>query len=744
MTNNVTTMTVSAAQWTEDALADVVAVKNGLARRGQIELARAIANAIASRVPLLAEGGTGTGKTFAYLVPALLSDRPTVVATHTKTLQDQLLADAELVVDALHTAGHLDHRPRVAVLKGRKGYACVAKARGVFDGDDGAPPEDGQQFLNDADSADERDAELSATAKEVLALRAWIEEDAVNGEQSEVPFEHSAQAWDAVSVSTDECLGPQCVLRGQCFAEKARDRAQSASVIVVNQALLATSFKYPSVLLDDVSRSVATVVVDEAHELESVVANAFGASVSLERISNLANRIRRLSAETPPPPKGRRRGTTVDTEARVTPALRTLDTETDKLRAALPMPATPDRAVMANTRISTRIAAVLNALEHVYSAVATRRKKLAGRLDTSEVVLARWDLMMRAATNLIGDLELMLHGTTDEQVVWLESVGPRPVLNAARFNVSKTIFTHLLEAYGSSVFTSATLTVARSFQSPARRLGLTLLRQGKATPGDGLMTLVAASPFDYRRQGKIWLPTGMPAPSDPTYARRVAQVVARVVSAAHGRTMALFTSWSALNSASEYLSEHLPSVRLLVQQRGASTAQLARTFATDPHSVLLGTRSFMTGISIDGPSCIAVVLDKLPFTPPTDPISAARADAVDARGGNGFTEVAVAAACLTLAQASGRLIRTIADRGVFVLCDPRVGAQSTVRYRSMVMRSLPPMPAADEQTALGYLRTVAAEADAALSTIPIDAHDSYCGPHDQRRDPWSPDRRSTR
>jgi ATP-dependent DNA helicase DinG len=733
----------SAAQWTEHALADVVAVKNGLARRGQIELARAIANAIASRVPLLAEAGTGTGKTFAYLVPALLSGRPTVVATHTKTLQDQLLADAELVVDALHAAGHLDQRPRVAVLKGRKGYACVAKARGVFDGDDEAPPEDGQQFLNDAENADERDDELSATAKEVLALRAWIEEDAVDGEQSQVPFEHSARAWDAVSVSTDECLGPQCVLRGQCFAEKARDRSQSASVIVVNQALLATSFKYPSLLLDDVSRSVATIVVDEAHELESVVAHAFGATVSLDRIGNLAKRIRRLSAETPPPPKVRKQATAVETEARVTPALGTLDTVAERLRAALPLPASPDRAVMADKRISTAVAAVLNALEHVYSAVTARRRKMAGS-GASEVVLARWDLLMRATANLIGDLELMIRGTTDEQVVWLESVGTRPVLNAARFNVSKTIFTHLLEAYGSSVFTSATLTVARSFQSPARRLGLTLLRQGKATPGDGLMTLAASSPFDYQRQGKIWLPMGLPAPGDPAYATSVAEVIARVVSAAHGRTMALFTSWSALNSASEYLSVHLPSVQFLVQQRGASTAQLARTFAENQHAVLLGTRSFMTGISIEGMSCIAVVLDKLPFTPPTDPISAARADAADARGGNGFTEVAVAAACLTLAQASGRLIRSVTDKGVFVLCDPRVGSQSTARYRHMFMQSLPPMPVADEQTTLGYLRTVAAEADAALDTFPVDGHDSRCGPGDDGPAPWSPQRRSTR
>lgn len=656
---------VSAADATQKALAAIVAAKGGADRDGQILLARTAANAIARKLPAIIQAGTGTGKTFGYGVPALLSRRRVLIATHTKALQAQLKSDLEFLADTMYSNGFVDRRPEIAVLKGRRSYACMAKVTGELDA---AGDRQLELAPEPATSADPQ-----RLALEVMSLRQWAQEDTDTGDQAEVPFPHSPAAWDQVSVSADECLSKDCPLLDACFSRRAHDIAEEADVVVVNQALLAVDMKMGGAILPPAD----VVIVDEGHEFEDVIATTFGAKMSVGRLRQMLSRCKKQ----------------LPNSRRADQAVAQLNTGIEVFRQ-LPAPLEPDRAAAGAETVKTALSALHNAAEGLHGLAEQVFK---GDRDNNTTV----GILAQALGTLEVDLDILATGNSDTRVVWsARDNNGEPTLHTALFDVSETCYDALISQHSTVVVTSATLTVGGSFRHTVSSLGFDRLAEGHAAAGRDLLVMDAPSPFDYATQARLWLPPG-PQPSDPGYNAHVAGILAKTIRAGSGRTLGLFTSWRALNEVHQLLTEQLPDVRILVQEPGQSATQLKTAFAEDPNAVLLGTRTFMTGISVEGPSCAAVVIDRLPFPSPGDPIIAARKDAAAPAG----FSVLLTAACITLAQASGRLVRTVTDRGVVVLCDPRSRPYGP-GYSRTIRASMPPMAMCTEEEALSFLTEI--------------------------------------
>lgn len=667
------TKRTSAADVTEAALAVIVAAKGGTPRPGQIMLARTTANAIARKIPAITQAGTGTGKTFGYGVPALLSGRKTLIATHTKALQAQLLTDMAFLADTMSAAGLLPNHPRIAVLKGRRAYACMAKVSGQLD----TPTGPDNQLRLPVPEAKTHSAAPQRLSLEVISLRRWAEHETETGDQSEVPFPHSAAAWDQVAVSPEDCIGKNCPLLEVCYSKRARDIADEADVVIINQAMLAIDMKMDGVVLP----AADVVIVDEGHELESVIANTFGAKLSIGRLRQVAARCKKHLPDS----------------STVSRALGQLNVGIESFRQ-LPAADEPDRKAAETQPVKATLSALHNAIDGLHGSAASAFKQ-----DRENTALG---MLTQSLAALEQDLDLIGSGNTDRRVVWAATDNEgAPTLHTAMFDVSQTAHDALLSRYATVLLTSATLTVGGSFRHAVHRLGFDRLADGRAAPGRDILLMDAPSPFDFSTQGRVWLPPG-PHPRDTDYNQHVADVLAKVITAAGGRTLGLFTSWRALEETYELLAQALPTVRILLQEPGQSTSQLTRAFTDDAAAVLLGTRTFMTGISVEGPSCAAVVIDRLPFPSPGEPITAARAEAA---GPAGFESVFLAETCITLAQAAGRLIRTVSDRGVIVLCDAR-SRPAGPHYSATIRASLPPMPLCSQEQALALLTDIHTQA----------------------------------
>lgn len=627
-----------------------------------------------------------THNSIGYLAGALATGKQVVVAPHTKALQDQLRADLDLIASAFNGQADapLDHTPTYSVIKGRGSYLCLDKVRG---------PEDSEQAT--LSEAGDSDGPTSDLGREVKALAEWADTTEV-GDRSEVPFPVSYKAWGMVSVTPDDCKTKGCAFYRDeddlCFAERARMAAKEADIIVVNQAYLAMSMKYPALLPE----TVAAVVVDEAHEFPSVVSNTFGAQVNARRLKNVLDKTTVLEQVTDKAEKQREDAADAIEEFE-----------------GLPVPRTADRDLPAKPQV-TRV------LEKCSRAFEQLAQTATGMPQTDEEETARRELMLRMLGNVVFDLKLLLMGTTDKQVAWAEPDYGRIQLRSAQFDVAETIFEKLLKPFRSVAFTSATLTVAGRFDQPAKDYGFTL------APWRGE---VVESPFDYTRQGMVWTPAGMPFPGkkpedQEEYTDAVADVVEKVARAAGGRTLVLCTSRASVTNISDILRDRLgDEYPILVQEPGEPTKPLAQKFSQDPRAILIGTRSFWTGVSLEGDTCSAVILDKLPFPSPGEPIIAAKGEKADRQGGSGFREVYLSEACLTVVQGAGRLIRTVHDRGVVVLCDPRVHDRSEHRkmYGRDVMRSLPPFPVTtDEEQVMNFLREIDRTADDSHNTVVIE------------------------
>jgi ATP-dependent DNA helicase DinG len=603
------------------------------ARPGQLEMAEAIKKIINNQHVIVAEAGTGTGKTFAYLVPALLSGGKVIISTGTKTLQDQLFnRDIPVVRKALKMP------VTVALLKGRANYVCHHHLeRTKFDGR--LPSRDDVMHLAAIDSF----ARISTTGD--------------RAELAEVP--EQASVWPLVTSTRDNCLGSQCAHYDRCFVMKARKQALESDVVVVNHHLFFADLVLREDSVAELLPACNTVIFDEAHQLPETASLFFGQSVSTTQLIDLARDARIEAAAS-----AKDYAPLPEAANAVEKAARDLRLAFDESGLRLSASALqPRRAV------NDALAAAAARLE----ALAETLHSQAGRSEGLQKCFERADALRTRIKDWREDGDTSL-------VRWIEVFQHSVQFNATPLSIAE-IFSKQVEAQARAwVFTSATLSVNGDFSHYTGELGL-----------PGAQTASWASPFDFERQGLLYVPQGLPEPNTPDYTRAVVEAALPALAASRGRAFLLFTSLRALREARELLAEAFRKrgwdYPLLAQGEG-SRSELLQRFRDLGNAVLIGSQSFWEGVDVRGEALSLVVIDKLPFAPPDDPVLAARIERINAGGRNAFMEYQLPRAVISLKQGAGRLIRDEADRGVLMICDPRLITKS---YGKRIWRSLPPM-----------------------------------------------------
>jgi ATP-dependent DNA helicase DinG len=684
-----------------DALLDLaVGVLGGARREGQHTMAVEVADAIDSGRHLLVQAGTGTGKSLGYLVPAVrhavLADERVIVSTATLALQRQVITrDLPLVAQAV--APRLPRVPRIALLKGWHNYLCLHKIRG------GYPVDDATLFDLPADAgADHPATELPATelpatersgraawpragrrrddgsaslADHVRRLHDWAGETD-SGDRDELVPGVPDRAWRQVSVPSLECLGQKCPLLSECFPERARQAAREADVVVTNHAMLGIAAAGNPGLLPE----HRVVVVDEAHELVDRATSAASVELSL---------------------------TTLDHAARL--ARRHAGAQTTALDAA----AQELGSLIAQAEVGSFPLGLPDALRAAVGAVRDELRDLLTRVkpDTSpgtgtpeggakmaqSAVLQAFEIAERMAAE-DSSADVLWCSRPGEGSGWGDGVSR---LHAAPLNVAGLIRTGLLED-ATAVFTSATLAIGGQFDAVAGTLGLSKSDHALWRGID------VGSPFDYPRQGILYVAKHLPAPGREPATEAQLDEIAELVDAAGGRTLGLFSSRRAATAVADAMRDRLDFP--VLAQGDDQLPTLVSQFAADPATCLFGTLSLWQGVDVPGPSCQLVLIDRIPFPRPDDPIKAARARAVEKAGGNGFMAVSAMHAALLLAQGAGRLIRTVEDRGVVAVLDPRL---ATARYGAFLVRSMPEFwPTTDGRTVREALRRLDGPASA--------------------------------
>jgi ATP-dependent DNA helicase DinG len=639
-----------------ELLATAVAALGGSTREGQVLMAEAVAASLAEGEHLLVQAGTGTGKSLAYLVPALLHDKRVVVATATLALQHQLVErDLPRLVGALE-GRRLD--TSYAVLKGRSNYACLHRIR------EGVPDDQGTLSM---------DIPMGDMATKVLELRTWAEkesEDGGTGERDNAP-RHTDREWRQVSVTHRDCLGAtKCPFGEECFAEQAKEKAHKSHLVVTNHSLLAIDAIEGVPMIPEYD----AVVIDEAHELVARVTQAATDELTVGDIERAARRSQRHVD-----------GSEADD----------LADAADTLRVAMG-DAKPGRFESLPLDLADALVLVRDAARACLSAYP----KQSGD-DTPDPGLQQ---ARGSVQDVFGIAERMAEHK-DADVLWLSEGGEPQRSNArpprlciAPLQVWAQMRERLLTDK-TVVFASATLKLGGDFGVVAGSLGLR--KDDAELPWRGLDV---GSPFDYGRQGILYVARHLPPPGRDGMAPAVLDEIVELVDAADGRALGLFSSRRAAEAAAEAVRQRLPHLTTLAQG-DAQLPELAAQFVGDPHTVLFGTLSLWQGLDVPGDTCQLVLIDRIPFPRPDDPLMSARQQAADKAGGNGFMQVAATHAALLLAQGAGRLIRTTSDRGVVAVLDPRL---ATARYGGFLKASLPPMwPTADPAVARQALRRLA-------------------------------------
>ena len=629
-----------------ELLATAVDALGGTQRPGQVEMAEAVAHAFATEEHLAVQAGTGTGKSLAYLVPAisraLTEETPVVVSTATIALQRQLVdRDLPRLVDAI--ADELPRRPRFALLKGRRNYLCLNKVHnGATDEATDVPQE--ELFSPVA---------ASALGRDVARLTTWASETET-GDRDEVSPGVPERSWSQVSVSARECLGvARCQFGTDCFAEKARAEAGRADVVVTNHALLAIDAIAEASVLPEHH----LLVIDEAHELVDRVTSAATAELTPAALGVATRRVARL----------------------VEPELSSrLEAAVATFSAAIHDTA-PGRMDYLDDELKTYLTALRDAATAARSGIDPAPADPKAAAARTEAIAALSDVADTAARAL-DSFGPAIPDRTD--VVWLDheelrGSGPRPVLRVAPLSVAALLRSRLFDA-ATTVLTSATLTVGGTFDAMAGAWGL--------VDGPGWKGLDVGSPFDHAKAGILYVAAHLPPPGrDGAGAEPHLDEIAGLIEACGGRTLGLFSSMRAAKAAAETMRERLSTPVLC--QGDDSTSALVEQFAADPQTSLFGTLSLWQGVDVPGPSCSLVIIDRIPFPRPDDPLLTARQRAVAASGGNGFMTVAAGHAALLLAQGAGRLLRRVDDRGVVAILDSRM---ATARYGGYLRASLPP------------------------------------------------------
>jgi len=643
---------VPIGQLAEQILEAAIAGIGGAARPGQGRMATEVARTLDTGEHLLVQAGTGTGKSLGYLAPALAAlvqqrEARVVVATATLALQAQLAVKdipAAVAACAEVTGQQVSH----AVLKGRSNYACLLRVR------------DGQGAEQDALLPEP--GEATGVGAEVVELRRWAETEAEHGrlaDRDDAPA-HTPLAWAQVSVPVRECVGAQrCPYGTECFVEKSRERARASQLVVTNHALLAVDALHGGTALPEYDG----VIIDEAHELVSRVTGAASVELSPQQVERVAKRCLAW----------------VGDEV----GLEFLDAA-DALQLGLDADAVG--------RVLDPSAPVLEALRVVRIAARHAVSALSGGSDEEPE-----RRQAQGATQEVFDIAERMAKLEEHDVVWIsESDRFGRQVNCAPLSVAGLLRSQVFDNHP-SVLTSATLKVGGDFKAVAASLGLG--GEGGSWRGEDV-----GSPFDYRSQGILYVAADLAPPGRDGISAETLAEIAELLWAAEGRTLGLFASQRAAEAAARYCREHVPD-RLVLCQGDAHLARLTAEFISDPEASLFGTLSLWQGIDVPGDTCRLVIIDKIPFPRPDDPLMQARQQAVADAGGNGFMAVAATHAGLLLAQGSGRLIRTLTDRGVVAILDSRL---VKARYGSFLRASMPDFwMTTDREIAIGSLRRLA-------------------------------------
>lgn len=606
------------------------------ARAQQLAMAQVIADTIDHQGVLVAEAGTGTGKTFAYLVPALLNGGKVILSTGTKTLQDQLYGrDIPTIRAALKIP------VTVALLKGRANYICHYHLERTLQTD-----------------------RFSFTSREEIGYLGLIERYAQSSQHgdksglSKVP--ESATIWQHVTSTRDNCLGSECPNYKQCFVMEARKRALSADVIVVNHHLFFADVMLRDEGLSELLPACNTVIFDEAHQLPEVASLFFGESVSTSQLLELA---RDAEAEallnardfTPLPD-----------------AITAIEKATRDLRLAIPKESTrlPSSTVMQNADFKNALSILLEKLTLLVSLLENQAARSQGLENC-------W----RRAAAILAGIKRWCEQIEDEGYVrWVETFSHALQLNATPLSIAEIFSKQLNASPRAWIFTSATLAVKNDFSHYTQAMGLATAE-----------SISWSSPFDFSRQALLYVPTHLPNPNDRSYTECVVKAALPVLKASRGRAFFLCTSLRAMQQVYELLQaklahEHL-DFPLLLQGQGSRSTML-ESFRKLGNAILIGSQSFWEGVDVRGEALSLVIIDKLPFASPDDPVLSARIEKINKEGRNAFMEYQLPRTIINLKQGAGRLIRDEKDRGVLMICDPRLISQS---YGRRIWQSLPPM-----------------------------------------------------
>ena len=634
------------------ALGAAVFAINGSPRDGQIEMAEAVANALSDRHHLLVQAGTGTGKSLAYLVPALVHGKKVLVATATLALQRQLVErDLPRVKEALEK--ELGRSISYAVYKGVGNYLCLQK----MNADDGT-----------ADS--EVLVDISSLEKDARRLREWASKPGISGDRDDAP-DVDRRVWLANSTSGRECVGAdECRFGSECFAVNAKAKAQTADIVVTNHTLLAIEIVDSHPILPERD----AVILDEAHEFMDRTTQAVTEELTSGRVARAANMARRHMP-----------GKLSDAFIKAADGFaEAMDEYGQEYRAR----SDEERKL---SELPNSLAAPVRKIKEAAEAVVAYINSDSEIVDPDSLAdRAR----VKGAVNEIKTTAQKMMRMGEGQVLWYEPtfstlyLAPLAVSHVLREN----LFTQT-----PVIATSATLTVGKSFDPIARSLGILTSSDSEnesdeESPLDpsNVQMLDVGSPFDFANQGMLYLPREIPEPGRDGPSKEALVELGELIDAAGGRTLALFSSWRGVEMADEHLRRVLAElpISIITQKRGDSVGALVERFASDPTSILLGTMSLWQGVDVPGPSCTLVAIDRIPFPRPDDPVMSARAAEADAAGGSGFMQVSLPRAALLLAQGTGRLIRSVDDRGVVAILDSRI---INKRYGSILLNSMPPL-----------------------------------------------------
>jgi len=598
-------------------------------RWAQAEMAHSVAGAIEQGGNLVAEAGTGTGKTLAYLIPAILSGKKVIVSTATKTLQEQLFRkDIPLVREALRVPF------KAVLLKGRSNYLCLYRLEHAVSFKAGYGPSE---------------------ARDLEAIRRWAKTTETGDTAEAVEVPETSPLWSAATSTVDNCLGAECPKHAECHVAKARRAAMDADVLVINHHLLWADWTLRSDGFGELLPDAQAIVVDEAHQFLESATQFLGLSIGSRQLSELADDI---AAE--------RFKDAKDMPILLDEADR-LSRQAEDLRLALGEGARRDawHAVAEDPLVKEilgQISEQLDDLAGVLKPLAVRGKGLESCHKRCMEVGAR--------------LEAFLAEDSGETVRWFETRGRYFSLNRTPLAIAEEFGKFRQQSRAAWVFSSATLTVGGSFEHFVGQFGL---QEAECRTWD--------SPFDYRRQALLYLPPGLPDPGVPGYNQTMLRAALPVLRASRGRAFLLFTSRQALLEAAAFLPEHL-DYPLFIQGSQPKTV-LLELFKKAGNGILLGTASFWEGVDVQGPALSCVIIDKLPFASPGDPVLSARLESLRKAGQNPFVTYQLPAAIIALKQGVGRLIRNQTDRGVLMLCDPRLVNRS---YGKLFLQSLPSIP----------------------------------------------------